>query len=465
MYSEIQIGKLFPSPLNPRRSVDQTRLDELQASISEHGIIEPLVVRKNGARFEIICGSRRYTAALAADLAEVPVVVRKLTDVAALEMALIENVQDEELHALDEAAGYEALLKAGAGKTTHASIGQKVGKTPSHVFKRCQLLKLAAPVRTAFAANRITIRHAERLTRVPNAKQAAALEQCFAPLFHSEDSEPAPVAHLDEWIARHVKEELDDASVVHVFPELLDQVDSDHPEDAIPELIGLSESHHAGSDLDDRKHGLVNAGAWAEIRSERERCENARQGVVLHGGRVRVLEVCVKKGCKKHRPPRPKSTAAAVRKETKREAAVATEQIAAERRRQDWDRDKPKLLACFVDHVKGAKVTPALVEAFLGWQLETTKKIIGKVTAANMGQAMSVAVLMAGQTYDLASFKKRAAQFGFSTTAAMKAIRSSSKHRAPTSGKATTKTSKGRSRKKAKRKPAKGAGWGASAGR
>ena len=187
-------------------------------------------------------------------------------------------------------------------------------------------------------------------------------------------------------------------------------------------MVGLSESYHAGSDLQDRKHGLLNAGRWDEIRSDRDRCEHARQGMVLHGGRVRIIECCVQKGCKKHRPPKPKPSAAAAKKTGTAEQRRVDEQRKGEEVRAAWDRNSPKLLEAFVAHVKGAKVTPALVEAFIGYVLKSTKELIGKVTPENMGQAMSIAVLLDGQCYDVASFRKGAKPFGFDTTKAMQAI-------------------------------------------
>ena len=420
---EIAVSKLDPSPLNPRRTFSPEKLAELQSSIAAQGMIEPIVARKKGQRFEIVCGERRHRAASALKLTTVPVVVRKLSDIAALELALVENIQDEDLHPLDEAAAYEALLKAPG--VTLESVSARVGRSASHIYRRLQFLKLTSPVRMAFARDAITVRHAERLTRVPASEQAEALETCFATLFASEQLEPGPVRHLDEWIARHVKEQLNNDAIVHVFPELIEQAGGDHPEDAILEMVGLSESHHAGSDLGDRKHGLLNAGRWDEIRSDGDRCEHARNGAVLHGGKLRVIECCIQKGCKKHRPLRPKPSAAAAKKTA--EQRRVDERRKGEEVRAAWDRNKPKLLEAFVAHVKGAEVTPALVEAFSGYLLKTTKALIGKVTPENMGQAMSIAVMLDGRCYDVASFKRGAKRFGFNTTKELRAIEAARK--------------------------------------
>ncbi len=426
-YEVMAIGKLVASPWNPRRSVDAGKLAELQASIKEHGIIEPLVVRKKktpAKSYEIVCGGRRYRCAVSLKLTAVPVVVRELSDQAALEMAVVENIQDEDLHPLDEAAAYAVLLKDTDG-ATHVSVGRRCGKTPAHIFKRCQLLKLHVSVREAFAANRITAGHADRLTRVPVAKQEEALEKCFHPLFRSymldkdaEQMEPAPVADLDEWIARHVKEEIDDDAVTHVFPELAAQSEADHPEDVVPTLIQLSDSSTPGANLGTKKHGLVGRTSWTVISTAKDRCDFVVQGVVVHGGRVRVLTVCAKRGCPKHRPPKPKPKAGG------KTSAKPSYQVEQERRQREelaWRALEPKILAAFVEQVKTQKVTAALVEATIGYDCKLIMKIlkVKALTASNMGQAMAIKQVLG--CWNQRQFIKAAKPFGFKPQAVLAA--------------------------------------------
>ena len=456
-YQDVTITKLTPSQLNPRRSINTQKLAELTESIRENGIIEPLVVRKQGTTFEIVCGERRWRAATAAKLATVPVVVRTIDDANVLELALVENIQGEDLHPLDEAAAYAAMMKADR-LLTDAGAGKKVGKSAAHVFKKRQLLLLSAPVKMAFAADRITAAHADRLTRVPVEKQADALERCFHPLFGShliddddEGMEPAPVARLDEWIARHVKEDLDKASVQHVFPDLLEQATGDQPEDVVPTLVQLSESHHAGADLETRKHGLVNAGAWTLIQTKKDHCLNMVQGVVVHGGPVRIVTVCAKKGCPKHRPPKPKAPTKATKgAKATTKPAWQVQQDRDEAARKVWAALKPKAFAAFALHVRDLKVTPALVSELLGWKARDVVHLLDgkKITAKNMGQAVALGVLLSHNTWGRQDFVKVVKWFGFKLGPLERGLK---RQAAADARQAKKKTTKAATKKAAKR--------------
>ena len=421
--ASVGIDKLVAARWNPRTTIDRVALEELQWSIEQHGIIEPLVVRQKGsAKFEVICGGRRLRCALALKLVKVPVVIREVDDSTALQLAVVENIQKANLHPLDEAAAYAALLKADK-KATHASVGRQCGKKPAHVFKRCQLLKLHVSVRKVFAENRITEGHANRLTRVPVEKQEDALETCFHPLFRSdmlddgaEQMEPAPVADLDEWIARHVKEEIDAADVTHVFPELALQSAAEHPEELVPTLIDLSDSNTPGSDLGTKTHGLVGNLSWTEIRTAKDECENQMQGVVKHGGVVRVLTICAKRGCPKHRPPKPKPKAGA---KASGKPDYQVEQERQDRERQAWALLEPKMLAAFIGQVKDLQITPTMIEASLGHRQRGILKVLGvkKLTATNMGQAMAVSFVIG--SWSQRTFTKDAKPFGFKPQATL----------------------------------------------
>ena len=183
---EIPIGYCEAHPDNPRRRFDAAQLRELADSIKAQGILQPLLVRKveKGYGYQVIAGERRLRAAKAAGLAEVPVLCRVLTDAEALEVQVIENLQREDLHPLEEAEGYEQLLgqitKAGrplsAAPLTVEALAEKVGKSTSYIYHRMRLLALSPKSREAFYAEKLSLSVALALARIPNASvQAEAL--------------------------------------------------------------------------------------------------------------------------------------------------------------------------------------------------------------------------------------------------------------------------------------------------
>jgi ParB family chromosome partitioning protein len=172
---KIPVEHLRPNPRNPRRSFAEAELAELAASIRQHGIIQPIVVRAaTGAadRFEIIAGERRWRAAQSAGLHEVPIVVVEAADAASLEIAIIENVQRADLNAIEEALGYQALLND--FDRTQEDVARIVGKSRSHVANTMRLLKLPQSVREQIASGTLTAGHARALIGAPD---PAALAQ------------------------------------------------------------------------------------------------------------------------------------------------------------------------------------------------------------------------------------------------------------------------------------------------
>jgi ParB family chromosome partitioning protein len=168
------IESLRANPRNPRRAFSDTDLFELSDSIRERGIIQPIVVRPvrgQGDAFEIIAGERRWRAAQRAGLHDVPVVVVEATDAQALEFAIIENVQRADLNAIEEAAGYQALME----EFNHSqdAVAQIVGKSRSHVANMVRLLKLSEPVRALLQSGQLSAGHARQLVGQPNALELA----------------------------------------------------------------------------------------------------------------------------------------------------------------------------------------------------------------------------------------------------------------------------------------------------
>ncbi len=170
----VPIEFLRPNPRNPRREFAPAQLDELANSIRERGIIQPIAVRPvMGAndRFEIIAGERRWQAAQRAGLHDVPVVVLDVTDVEALELAIVENVQREDLNPLEEAAGYQALIDE--FKYHQDEIAKTVGKSRSHIANMLRLLKLPEFVKAAMRTGQISAGHARALLGHPEPDKLA----------------------------------------------------------------------------------------------------------------------------------------------------------------------------------------------------------------------------------------------------------------------------------------------------
>jgi ParB family transcriptional regulator, chromosome partitioning protein len=166
--TEVDIDHLSPNQFQPRVSVDDAKLEELTRSITAHGVIQPIVVRRIGERFQIIAGERRWRAAKRAGLLRVPVVVKEVAagrEQSLLEMALIENIQRENLNPIDEALAYRRL--ADDFQLKQEDIATAVGKDRASVANYLRLLKLPDEVRNEVASGRLSMGHARALLALP----------------------------------------------------------------------------------------------------------------------------------------------------------------------------------------------------------------------------------------------------------------------------------------------------------
>lgn len=166
---KVPIEFIKANPRNPRRTFTDAELGELSDSIKQHGVIQPIVVRpvKGSAdRYEIIAGERRWRAAQRAGLHEVPIVPVDVSDALALEIAIVENVQREDLNPLEEAQGYQAL--AAEFKRSQEEIAKIVGKSRSHVANMMRLIKLPDYVKALIASGELTAGHARALIGLPD---------------------------------------------------------------------------------------------------------------------------------------------------------------------------------------------------------------------------------------------------------------------------------------------------------
>ncbi|HEY7579242.1 MAG TPA: ParB/RepB/Spo0J family partition protein [Acetobacteraceae bacterium] len=165
---QVPLDLLEPNPFQPRSSMDPVALDELAQSIRLRGVLQPLVVRPHPDkqdRFQIVAGERRWRAAGAAGLHEVPVLVDQMTDAEASAVALVENLQRQDLNPLDEAEGYHRLLTQ--FQFTHDALGQSVGKSRSHISNALRLLNLPNAVKDALRSGDISAGHARALLAHP----------------------------------------------------------------------------------------------------------------------------------------------------------------------------------------------------------------------------------------------------------------------------------------------------------
>ena len=171
--SEVPVGVLEPNPHQPRSVMDPVRLSELAASIKESGIVQPILVRPHGGRYQIVAGERRWRAAQAAGLATVPVVVREIPDNRLLEVALVENIQRQELSPLEEAAAFQRMQED--LRLTQEEVAQKVGRERSTVANTLRLLRLPPAVKGLLAEGRLDAGHARAILALDRAEDQEAL--------------------------------------------------------------------------------------------------------------------------------------------------------------------------------------------------------------------------------------------------------------------------------------------------
>jgi ParB family chromosome partitioning protein len=161
---DVPLDMVVPSPLQPRHQFGESPLDDLVESIRQHGIIQPLIVRAVNGKLELIAGERRWRASAKLGLATVPVIEREASDRDVLEMALIENLQREDLNPMEEAAGYVRLAKEFSLKQDE--IATRVGKSRASVANAMRLLDLHADVQLLVAQGRLTVGHAKAILSI-----------------------------------------------------------------------------------------------------------------------------------------------------------------------------------------------------------------------------------------------------------------------------------------------------------
>src|SRR5574344_2248160 len=163
---ELAIDDIMPNRFQPREVFDDESINELAQSIKEHGVIQPIIVRKIGDKYEIIAGERRYKASALAGLTKIPAIIRNLDDRETSKVALLENLQRKDLTAIEEARTYQKILELDA--LTQEELAKTMGKSQSAVSNKLRLLSLTDEVQDALLQEKISERHARSLLNIEN---------------------------------------------------------------------------------------------------------------------------------------------------------------------------------------------------------------------------------------------------------------------------------------------------------
>ncbi|OQY26801.1 MAG: hypothetical protein B6244_12500 [Candidatus Cloacimonetes bacterium 4572_55] len=161
----LDVNQIVPNPYQPRRDIDPKKLQDLVESIKEKGVVQPILVRRKGNQYELIAGERRFQAVKIAKFDEIPAILRDVDDVEMLELALIENIQREDLNPVDEAMAYRQLMDEFG--QTQAEVAKRVGKERSTLSNSMRLLKLPIKVQNRLRSGLLSVGHARALLGLP----------------------------------------------------------------------------------------------------------------------------------------------------------------------------------------------------------------------------------------------------------------------------------------------------------
>ena len=162
----LHLDDIIPNRFQPRQVFDERALKELAVSIKEHGVIQPIIVRNIGNKYEIIAGERRYKASAMAGLTTIPAIIRKLDDKESSKVALLENLQRKNLNPIEEAKTYQKILEL--DQMTQEELAKTMGKSQSAIANKLRLLSLTDEVQDALLKDQISERHARTLLNAPS---------------------------------------------------------------------------------------------------------------------------------------------------------------------------------------------------------------------------------------------------------------------------------------------------------
>ena len=350
-YRNVAVTALIESASNPRKRFDEKSLEELAASFKTQGVLAPLLVRElEESKYEVVAGARRLRAARLAELASLPVRVVKLTDAEAIEAQVVENLQREDIHPLEEALGFKALLELKEPAYTIANIAARAGKSEAYVYGRVRLADLIPSVAEAFLKDQITIGHALLIAKLPAAQQQEAFAASFRGMWTSEGNSQIliPIRELAAWIEANILLQLaaspfdkQDETLVPqagscancpkrtgfnqlLFPDVRKDSCTD-PQcfrakidayvsktlESKPKLVQISSAwttregaplgRNQYVELEIRKPKVD--GASAKLQSVQKPCDKMTEAMVMDGGkRGQVVKVCADPACRIHHP-------------------------------------------------------------------------------------------------------------------------------------------------------------------
>jgi len=211
-YRNLPVGQLQESPTNPRRRFDERALEELAASFTTQGVLQPLLVRAaSDDKYEVIAGARRFRAAKLASLIEVPVRVVELSNAAVRESQLTENLLREDIHPYEEALALSGLLHLEGAPYDVAGISARLGKSASYVLQRIRLTELEPSIAEAFLADQIGVGHALEIAKLPQPQQLKAFDAAFRTVWNGgkESRVVLPLRDFSAWIEQNILLSLD----------------------------------------------------------------------------------------------------------------------------------------------------------------------------------------------------------------------------------------------------------------
>lgn len=376
-YRDLPVVQLVESPTNPRKRYNDAGLQELAESIRAQGVLVPLLVRESAPEcFEIIAGSRRFRAAALAGIETVPVRVVPFTDAEAVLTQVVENLQRENVHPLEEAHGFRALLDLPDQPFTIATVASKAGKSPQYVAGRLRLTELVPEAAEAFLADRISLGHALQIAKLLAAQQHGALAACFKTtwLGSGQTEVLVPIRELSSWIEANVLLDLQIAPFDRADAGLVPEAGSCHdcakrtgsntllfPEAATDQCLER-ECYHAklnahiaralqnepqliqiSTAWGSQSNGVLTRGQYVEIiakstrngraKPEQKKCLHISKALVVEGsGCGQFVSVCADPNCQTHFSEA-------------RKADETRERVRAEQRKQE-ERRKENLAIC-----------------------------------------------------------------------------------------------------------------------
>jgi len=333
-HPEMALARLAPSKTNPRTHFHADKLAELARSLQEHGVLEPLIVRArngSGSGFEIVAGERRFRAATLAQLVTVPVIERTLTDEQVLEIQLIENIQRDDLTALEQARGYRALIESNPKKYTAVAIATRVGMSEAWVWDRLKLNDLIPEAKALLEQDRMATGHAVLIARQKPADQTRIIDpagsqnggraalwqyehvddggvEARGPVEKYAHMKPVSVRELEQWIAEHIR--FDVTHAAKALPAVFASTATAVAEAAAQpgrgrKVISITFEYRVADDARDTDERTYGSQSWrrADGQEKSKTCEHSVLGVVVAGSEQygKAFEVCVdREKCRVH---------------------------------------------------------------------------------------------------------------------------------------------------------------------